>query len=60
MGAYALRNKDAQITASNIDFSKPLDDQIKVNQEESKDEEDDNDPKKEVMHFPTYCYSCGQ
>lgn len=59
MGAYALRSKDAPITASNMDFSKPFDDQIN-GQEESKVEDDDDDPRKEVMRFPTYCYACSQ
>lgn len=32
MKAYAIR--EPEITASNIDFSKPLDEQINMNQEE--------------------------
>lgn len=48
--AYAQR--DPEITASNVDFSKPIDDQ-----EESKD---GNEVKKEVLKFPTFCYACGR
>jgi hypothetical protein len=59
--AYASRNRDPEITASNIDFSKPLDEQIKVNKEnEEENKEDAGDPNKEVMKFPTYCYACGK
>lgn len=50
-GAYA-RREDPEITASSIDFSKPLDQQDETGE--------DNDVKKEVMKFPTCCYACGR
>lgn len=56
--AYAVRSKDAPITASGMDFAKPFDEQINTNpSEESKD---DDDASKEVMRFQTYCYCCGK
>lgn len=59
MKAYAVR--DPEITASNIDFSKPLDEQIKIKHTEKGETQqtEDDDVSKEVMKFPTYCYSCG-
>lgn len=52
ISAYAKR-EEPEITASNIDFSKPIDMQ---------DEQDNNgdDVKKEVLQFPTACYACGE
>ena len=49
--AYAQREIEPEITASNIDFSKSLDNQGEAN---------DTDAKKEVMRFPTACYACGR
>ncbi len=50
-GAYARRD-DPEITASSIDFSKPLDQQDQTG--------DINDVKKEVLKFETSCYACGR
>lgn len=46
--AYAQR--EPEISAQGIDFSKPIDDQSNENQQ--------NDPNKELMRFPTSCYAC--
>ncbi len=42
MQAYAKRDADPEITAQNMDFSKPIDD----------DDNEQSDVKKEVMKFP--------
>lgn len=52
MKAYAQRDQP-EITASGVDFSKPL------NEDEQNREEDIGDVNKEVLKFATYCYSCG-
>ena len=49
--SYAVR--DPEITANNIDFSKPLDEQGTTTEGG-----EDDDVKKEVMRFQTPCYSC--
>ena len=49
-GAYAQR-EDPEITAGAIDFSKPIDQQ---------DALDENDVRREVLKFPTFCYACGR
>lgn len=52
MGAYQVRAKEGpEITADNIDFSKSMDDQ---------GETTDDDAKKEVLRFPTFCYACSR
>lgn len=48
--AYAKREVDPEITANNMDFSKPIDDAQNVENQE--------DVKKEVMQFPQQCYAC--
>lgn len=59
MQVYAHREEEEpEITAQGVDFSKPLDEQIKHKKEDEKKDEEE-DVKKEVLHFPTYCYSCG-
>ncbi|CDW90766.1 zinc finger [Stylonychia lemnae] len=50
--AYASRKKDEEITASNMDFSKPMDD--------ASNTYEDDDVRKEVMRFSTYCYCCSK
>lgn len=51
-GAYAKREQEEpEITASNVDFSKPLDQQ---------EAGEAGDVKKEVLKFPTCCYACGR
>lgn len=48
------RGGDPEITAQNMDFTKSMDDQVK--QPDSAEE----DVRKEVMKFPTYCYACNR
>jgi len=45
-------DKKAQVDAGYVDFSKPIDEQ------DQKDELADDDPRKQVMKFPTPCYNC--
>jgi zinc finger protein len=48
--AFAKRDFDPQITASYIDFSKPIDDKSNVDTK--------SDPTKELMTFESHCYAC--
>lgn len=52
MKAYA--NRDPEITANNIDFSKSFDEQTTHKEGEIVD------ATKEVLKFPTFCYACGE
>ena len=38
------------MTAAGMDFSRPVDDQVKA---------EDGEAKKEIMVFPSPCYACG-
>ena len=52
----AFAHRDPEITANNMDFTKSMDDQVERPKNENGEEIDD--PNKEVMKFPTHCYSC--